>query len=170
MSKSMSFGHSIFPGDVPAGLVAAQRPWSVVAAGVLWLAAGLSAGYWALQFWGSSPVTPVAAASGNLPVVDSRSVALALGVADVQPSPVEPVAQSVVPTRYSLLGVVADRREQGAALIAVDGQPPKPYAVGAELEGGLFLQAVGERLVRLGPSMEAPHTVELTLPLPPEGL
>jgi general secretion pathway protein C len=44
--------------------------------------------------------------------------------------------------RYTLLGVVADRQQQGAALIAIDGEPPRPYAVGAQLEGGLVLQSV----------------------------
>lgn len=166
----MSFGHSVFPGDVPAGLVAAQRPWATIAAGVLWLATGLSAGYWVLHLWGSGPVTPVASTGIALPVVDSRNVALALGIGDIPAVAGAPAAVQPAPTRYVLLGVVADRRQQGAALIAVDGQPPKPYAVGAELEGGVVLQSVGDRTVRLGPTLSGPHTIELTLPAPPEGL
>ena len=170
MSKSLSFGHSVFPGDVPAGLVAAQRPWAAIAAGVFWLAAGLSAGYWVSQVWGRSPVTSVSAAAGSLPAVDSRSVALALGVSDAPVASGEASVPVVVPTRYALIGVVADRRQQGAALIAVDGQPPKPYAIGAELEGGVVLQSVSDRTVRLGPSMSEPHSIELSLPAPPEGV
>ncbi|MBA4264411.1 MAG: general secretion pathway protein C [Comamonadaceae bacterium] len=168
MSKSLSFGHSVFQGDVPAGLVPARRPWPVVAAGVLWLAAGLSAGYWVLQAWGRSPVTSLSTASVTLPVVETSSVAQALGAT---PAPVmaDDSAPTVAATRYDLIGVVSDRRQQGAALIAVDGQPPKPYPVGAELEGGMFLQSVNGRTVRLGPSMAAPHSLELTLPAPPEG-
>ena len=52
----------------------------------------------------------------------------------------------------------------GCALIAVNGQPPRPYRVGASLEGGLVLQAVSRRSARLGASMNGPATVELTLP------
>lgn len=169
MSKSLSFGHSVFPGDVPAGLVAAQRPWPALVAGLFWLLAGLSAGYWVLQMWGNSSATPVSAATGALPVVDSRSVAIALGVADAPAATAAPEPQPVV-TRYALFGLVADNRQQGAALISVDGQPPKPYPVGAELEGGVVLQSVGERSVRLGPSLSGPHTIELNLPPVPEGL
>ncbi|MDO8905462.1 type II secretion system protein N [Hydrogenophaga sp.] len=169
MSKSLSFGHSVFQGDVPAGLVPARRPWPGVAAGVIWLAAGLSAGYWVLQTLGRSPVTPLASASVSLPVVDTTSVAQALG-ATLAPVMTNDNVPAVVATRYDLVGVVSDRRQQGAALIAVDGQPPKPYPVGAELEGGgMFLQSVSGRTVRLGPSMTAPHSMELTLPVPAEG-
>jgi general secretion pathway protein C len=168
MSKSLSFGHSVFQGDVPAGLVPARRPWSGVAAGVIWLAAGLSAGYWALQTWGRSPVTPLASATVSLPVVDTNSVSQALG-ATAAPVVGDAGPAVAVATRYDLIGVVSDRRQQGAALIAVDGRPPKPYPVGAELEGGMFLQSVNGRTVRLGPSMTAPHSMELTLPAPPEG-
>jgi general secretion pathway protein C len=169
MSKSLSFGHSVFPGDVPAGLVAAQRPWAVVAAGVFWLAAGLSAGYWVLQAWGRTPVVPVSATAAALPASDTRSVAMALGVTAAPVVAGQPAAPAVVATRYTLIGVVSDRRKQGAALIAVDGQPPKPYPVGAELEGGMVLQSVNGRTVRLGPSMSKPHSLELTLPPQPEG-
>ena len=116
MSKSLSFGHSVFQGDVPAGLVPARRPWSGVAAGVIWLAAGLSAGYWALQAWGRSPVTPLASATVSLPVVDTNSVSQALGATA---APVVGDAGPAVPvaTRYDLIGVVSDRRQQGAALM-----------------------------------------------------
>lgn len=168
MSKSLSFAHSVFPDEVPAGLVPGRRPWPSIAAGVLWLAAGLSAGYWVLQAWGRSPTTPMAAPAMPLPAADTGSVSLALG-ARSSPAAGEPAAPAVVATRYSLIGVVSDRRQQGAALIAVDGQPPKPYPVGAELEGGMVLQSVSGRTVRLGPSMAEPHSMELTLPAPPEG-
>ncbi|HEX5738516.1 MAG TPA: type II secretion system protein N, partial [Hydrogenophaga sp.] len=150
-------------------LVPPRRPWPGVAAGVLWLAAGLSAGYWVLQALGRSPVTPFASASMALPVIDTSSVSQALG-ATLAPVVADNAPPAVVAPRYDLVGVVSDRRQQGAALIAVDGQPPKPYAVGAELEGGgMVLQSVNGRTVRLGPSMTAPHSMELTLPEPPEG-
>ena len=164
MTKASSFSHSVYPGDGHASASATRRPWPAVAAGVLWLAAGLSAGYWVLLAMGRTPVTPVAAAPLALPVADPAVVARAMGflpvvaVADVAQAPVP------VPSRYVLLGVVAVGAAQGAALIGLDGQPPRPYRVGAVLDGGLVLQSVSRTTVRLGPALQGPATVELSLP------
>lgn len=137
-----------------------------LAAGLLWLAAGLSAGYWVLLAWGRSPVTPVAAVAAPQPQTDVAAVARALGAApEAQPVAAAPVALA---SRYSLLGVVSRPGQRGAALIALDGQPPRPYTVGAALEGGLVLQSVDRRSVRLGPAPAGPATVELSLPPPAE--
>jgi general secretion pathway protein C len=133
-------------------------------AGVLWLAAGLSAGYWVLLAWGRSPVTPVAAVALAPMGSDAAAVARALGAA-------APVAAAEAPApvtaaaRYRLLGVVDQAGRNGAALIAIDGQPPKPYTVGAALEGGLVLQSVDRQGVKLGASSAGSATVELSLPL-----
>jgi general secretion pathway protein C len=166
MNKAAS-SPSIYPGDGPVGSSVLRRAWPSVAAGVLWLAAGLSAGYWVLLAVGRTPVTPVAAAPMALPVVDAALVARALGV----PPAVAPtsVAQAPVatPSRYVLLGVVAVGPAQGAALIGMAGQPPRPYRVGAVLGGGLVLQSVSRSSARLGPALQGPATVELTLPQTP---
>jgi general secretion pathway protein C len=169
MNKATSFAHSVYPGDGSSTRVGSGRtPWPAVAAGVFWLAAGLSAGYWVLQAWGRAPVTPVPAASSTLPTVDNGSVARALGAmpaarqAASQPAPVA--------SRYALKGVVAVGTQRGAALIAIDGKPPLPYRVGAALEGGLVLQAVTGEEVRLGPTADDPPTVTLAVPeLPTTG-
>jgi len=56
---------------------------------------------------------------------------------------------------------------QGVALIAVDGKPAKPYAVGARLDSDLVLQSVGLRTASLGPA-QGGRSVVLELPrLPP---
>ncbi len=136
-----------------------------LAAGLLWLAAGLSAGYWALLAWGRSPVTPVAAVAMAPVGSDAAAVARALGA-------VAPVATAQAPapvaasSRYRLLGVVDQSGRNGAALIAIDSQPPRPYTVGATLEGGLVLQSVDRRGAKLGASSAGPATVELSLPAP----
>ena len=138
---------------------------SALTAGVLWLAAGLSAGYWALLAWGRSPVTPVAAVAMAPVGSDAAAVARALGAA-------APVAAAEAPApvaaaaRYRLLGVVDQAGRNGAALIAIDGQPPRPYTVGTVLEGGLVLQSVGRLGAQLGASSAGPATVELSLPQP----
>jgi general secretion pathway protein C len=51
----------------------------------------------------------------------------------------------------------------GLALIAVDGKPPKAYAVGARLDSDLVLQSVGLRTASIGPSQGA-RSVLLELP------
>lgn len=171
MSKTSTFGHSVLQGDSRFVLTHDDRRWPVVAAGVFWLIAGLTAGYWGLQALGRSEQVPVVAAPVALPVVDSTAVARALGNPDPVSGEAPGSPAASVSLRYTLLGVVADRRQQGAALIAIDGEPPRPYAVGATLEGGLVLQSVNRRMARLGPTSEGPTTVELLVPeeaeLPP---
>jgi general secretion pathway protein C len=64
----------------------------------------------------------------------------------------------------------------GAAVIAVDGKPARPYRVGSTIEEGLVLQSVRGRQAMLGPAAgPALVTLELpplpvlpTLPLPPQ--
>jgi len=167
MNKAAAFSHSVYPGDGLTTSSAAHRPWPAAVAGVLWLAAGLSAGYWVLLALGRTPVTPVAAAPLALPAVDPAVVARALGLLPTMAVADTAQAPEPTPSRYFLLGVVAVGAEQGAALIGMDGQPPRPYRVGAMLEGGLVLQAVTRTGVRLGPMLQGPATVELALPETP---
>ena len=49
--------------------------------------------------------------------------------------------------------------------IAVDGKPAKPFRVGAAVDEGLVLQALGPRQAQLGASMGGPATVTLDMPL-----
>ncbi|MBS3911994.1 MAG: general secretion pathway protein C [Hydrogenophaga sp.] len=167
MNKAASYSHSIYPGDGHASPSASRRPWPAVAAGVLWLAAGLSAGYWVLLAWGRTPVTPVAAAPMAVPVVEPALVARALGMVPQAVTTDGAQAPGAAPSRFVLLGVVALGADQGAALIGMDGQPPRPYRVGAVIDGGLVLQAVNRRSVRLGPTLQGPASVELSLPETP---
>lgn len=166
MNKAPAFGHSGFLMESPAALQTASRRGPTIAAGLLWLAAGLSAGYWVLLAWGRSPVTPVSAMAPAQVAADTAAVARSLG-AQPASAPTGAVA-SAAPPRYNLLGVVAVGTRDGAALIAVDGQPARPYRLGSSLEGGLVLQSVTRRAVHLGPSLQAPASVELTLPEPPQ--
>lgn len=142
-----------------------SAPWPGLVAGLLWLLAGLSAGYWILLALGRSPVTPVAGALPLTMAGDVASVARALGAAAPKPA-AEAATTASADSRYSLLGVVDQPGRQGAALIALGGQPPRPYRVGAALEGGLVLQSVDRRSARLGVTPDGPVTMELTLPAP----
>jgi general secretion pathway protein C len=143
----------------------AVRAGPAFAAGLLWLAAGLSAGYWLLQLWGHGPLTPVSAIAGNPIQADAALVARALGaLPEVQAAaPVAPPASS----RFQLIGLVSQRGRGGAALIAVDGAPPRPFTVGSVVDSGWVLQSVDRRQVRLGADRRGPTTLELNLPDPP---
>ena len=167
MSKASSFAHSAFPGEIAPVRSAGRKPWPAVLAGLLWLAAGLSAGYWGLQAWGRSPVTPVPASASAPPVVDTVLLARALGALPV----VAPLAAAAPATasRYALQGVVAVGTARGVALIAVDGQPARPFRLGAEVAAGLVLQAVTAQQVRLGGAVNGPTTITLDMPSQPGG-
>lgn len=164
MSKTSTFSHSVLQGDSRFVLTHDDRRWPVVAAGVLWLVAGLTAGYWVLQVLGRSDLQAVSASPMPLPAVDSIAVARSLGHPDAETMAIDNSDVAPVSLRYTLLGVVADRAQRGAALIAIDGEPPRPYPVGAQIEGGLVLQSVDRKVARLGPSLDGPMTVELVVP------
>jgi len=60
--------------------------------------------------------------------------------------------------------VIAGASGRGVALVAVDGQPSRPFAVGAEVAPGLLLQRVAAREVVLAESMQGPAKLTLALP------
>ena len=106
----------------------------------------------------SAPPTAVAAPALPMPgMLGVAELARALGRS--APAPEFTPAQ-----RFVLLGVLARPSGRGAALIAVDGAPPRPFAVGAELAPGFVLQRLAPREVLLGESAQGP--VKLSLPLP----
>jgi len=134
-----------------------------LAAGLLWLLAAGSATYWGLRWWGQGSVQ----ALPGLPVaertVDTRQVAAGLGWRAGVAAPAAPVASPE--GRFKLLGVVAGQRgRQGAALIAVGGQPPKPYRLGMPVGDGLVVVALGARSAGLGPAQGQAATLTLELP------
>jgi general secretion pathway protein C len=142
---------------------AGGRFWPALAAGLFWMAAGLSAGYWVLRAWGQGPLTPLAALAVSAPQADVAAVARALGSRSQQA--MAEAASTPTATRYRLLGLAARPGQGGAALIAVDDQPPRPVRVVVSLEAGLVLQSVNGREARLGPQRTGPSTVRLTLPM-----
>lgn len=161
MAQRANPGGDLVSNATPA---AGLRSGAAIAAGLLWLAASLSAGYWFLQIKGHSAWTPVQGLAPSAPQADADSVARALGaLAPAIQAEVAPAA----PARLQLLGVVVQGRALGAALIAVDGQPPRPWRVGATLADGLVLQSIDRRSVRLGESRTGPSTLELEMPPQP---
>jgi general secretion pathway protein C len=137
--------------------------WAVAGATfALWALVAASAVFWGLKFTArtsSGPGVPMAARS-TAPA-DPVAVARLLGA-----SPAAAQAPVSAASRFSLVGVVADPRHRGAALISVDGKPPKPFRIGSSVDDRLVLQSVGSRKAVLGESATGPATVTLELPAP----
>lgn len=129
----------------------------------LWALAAGAAVFWALRL--ASPAQAVAAAA-TMPrpsvAADSDSVARLLGVLPAsRTAAVAPEAAS----RFALSGVVADPSQQGAALISIDGKPPRPFRVGSAVGDNYVLQSVGLRSATIGARADGPAAFTLQLPV-----
>lgn len=101
-------------------------------------------------------VVPVVATSTTRQVSAAELAALlgqALPSAEAQPD---------ASKRFRLLGVVA-QVGGGAALVAMDDQPAKPYRLGSHLDEATYLQTVGPRHVVLGNSSSSTSSLRLEL-------
>lgn len=146
-------------------MTTASGVWGArVATLVVWALVAGSVTAWWLKLSVKAPAAPpVTVAAAPAPPADPAGLARVLGA---QPAAVVPNAPPpAVSSRFALLGVVAARSRSGAALIAVDGKPPKPFRVGAKVEEGLVLQSVAPRRALLGPDRSGPASITLELPL-----
>jgi general secretion pathway protein C len=134
---------------------------------VIWALVAASAVFWGLRLTARPPQAPPNVG----PVADAalRGDLTRLFGAPAVAQQEEAIAPDAA-ARYQLLGVIAPKGPRaarqdpyGVALIAVDGQPPKAYKVGAVLEDDLVLQSVGLRTAAIGP---AQGKTALTLELP----
>ena len=129
-----------------------------------WLLAAGSCVYWGLKL-APAPAPSTVVASSPMPApTDPVSVARLLGAVPVTGSPGAVAAVSLA-SRFNLFGVIAGRSRGGAALISVDGKPPRPYRVGTAIDETLVLQSVQGRRAVLSASAMGPAV--LTLELPP---
>ena len=143
-----------------ASLVSSAPRWVLPAVSLLvWGAVAFSAVSWVLRGSATGVEPSSAMAAQTLPELDVSAAARTLGA-----GPVQPTAAPTLSSRFQLQGVLAGGPEAGAALIAVDGKPAKPYRVGAVLADGLVLQLAEGRRISLGASMEGPQTLVLELP------
>lgn len=127
---------------------------------LVWGAVAFSAVTWGLR-WSATGAAPsnATAAAQTLPEVDATAAARSLGAA-----PVQAAATPTLASRFQLQGVMSGGPNAGAALIAVDGKPAKPYRVGAVVADGMVLQSVEGRRISVGASMDGPQTLLLELP------
>ncbi|HEX4233330.1 MAG TPA: hypothetical protein VH041_03425 [Caldimonas sp.] len=138
---------------------------------VIWSLVGATAVFWALRLAARPPTLPPYAVAVSNAATVRGDLGRLFGAAPRQGAALAQAPEA--PSRFKLIGVMAPRGDAGAepgrglALIAVDGKPPKPFTVGAQLDGDLVLQSVGLRTASLGPARGA-RSVLLELPaLPP---
>jgi general secretion pathway protein C len=156
---------------------------------VIWALVAAAAVFWALRLGASPIATPAHAGTVSTAAAARGDLARLLGSPPATVAPVEVVPDAA--GRFKLIGVMAPRGAslpsavpspaasvpagsdsagriagQGVALISVDGKPPRPYRVGASIEGEFVLQAVAARgvSIRNASSAQAPM---IRLELPP---
>ena len=142
------------------GRSVAGEVWAKWLTLLVWALVAFSAVTWVLRWSAARDVMRVAAAAPQaLPEVDDTAVARSLGAA---PAPV--AATPSLASRFQLVGVLTGGPNAGAALLAVDGKPAKPFRVGAVVVDGLVLQSAQGRRVSLGASVDGPMVLTLELP------
>jgi len=150
---------------------------------VIWSLLAATAVFWALRLAASPAVVPPYAVAVGNSVAVRGDLSRLFGA--TQRATVATPGAPEAPSRFKLIGVMAPRPGAaqaepgyGVALIAVDGKPAKPYAVGARVDSDLVLQSVGLRTASIGPAQGA-RSVLLELPalappnsgvLPPIGM
>ena len=147
---------------------------------VIWALVAATAVFWGLRLWARSIDAP----AYTVPVADATvgrgDLGRLLGTTPAAAAAV--VAAPEAAARFKLLGIMAPKpaagpSQQGVALIAVDGKPPRAFVVGSALDSGMVLQSVSLRTASIGPA-EGKAAVLLELPplqaaatgtLPPPG-
>ena len=149
-----------YPPSFATVFSASSRVALPVASLLVWGAVAFSAVTWGLR-WSATGTNPsnTTAAAQALPEVDVSAAARSLGAA-----PVQAAAAPTLASRFQLQGVMSGGPNAGAALIAVDGKPAKPFRVGAVVADGLVLQSAEGRRISLGASMDGAQTLLLELP------
>lgn len=134
-----------------------------------WLPAAVAALCWALAaggaalWWLHAPQGQgLSAASSGQPAttpapVNTTAVLRALGHSAAASEPASETSQ-----RFQLLGVVAGASGQGAALLAVDGQPAQAFVQGQTVAGGWRVHSLNAEGVRLTAAGLAP--MDLSVP------
>ena len=129
--------------------------------------AAASAVYWGLKWPGSKVDGPIAAlAMLEAAPADPLALARALGGGNATVAAAPAMGAPVVNTssRLALVGVVANGKSRGAALISIDGKPARPYRVGSSVDDGLVLQSVEPRRALLAAQLDGPASLTLELP------
>ncbi|MFN3611767.1 type II secretion system protein N [Tepidimonas sp.] len=138
-----------------------------LAALLAWGVAGWLAAAWGWRLWGQAQGAGlVAPPPSSAPVVQVETMVRALGGGDGRTDTPAPAAVAATGSAWRLLGVLADGGGQGAALLAADGRPARPYRVGATLPDGWRVQRIERDGVWLAPP-QGGEAVRLPAPVRP---
>jgi general secretion pathway protein C len=129
----------------------------------LWALAAGSAVFWGLKVSGSTrPLAVPAPAPRQVALADPVSIAKLLGSS---PSVVAAAPVVALASRFQLLGVAAGTRSgEGAAVIAVDGKPPRAYRVGSPLDENYSLKSVRGREAVIASQRDGQAVATLEVP------
>ena len=123
-----------------------------------------SVGYWVLKWPTSTNTARVASPEPVAQPIDTVKVARLLGAnPDAAGAGGQKPAVSAV-SRFKVSGVIALGASQGSALIAIDGQPAKPFRVGDRVTEELLLQTVLARSITLAADRQGHGSITLELP------
>jgi general secretion pathway protein C len=143
-----------------------QGNWTVrLLTALVWALAAASVVYWGSRLTGrpAAPLVPTALAQvpAGDPSARQAAVARLLGAQPATAAGPAPAAAS----RFVLSGVIATSESgRGAVLLSVDGQPPRPLAVGTEIAPGFVVQEVSRREAIVGDGAQG----RIVLKLPTE--
>jgi general secretion pathway protein C len=114
-----------------------MKQMPLVAASLMFVAAGASCAYWGMP-WFRPPARPVVAAPKAVP--PPLTIDAAAGLFGGQPA--------AVATTFQLKGVIDDGRD-GVAVVVADGKPPLALGVGQEAAPGVTVQEIHQTYVML---------------------
>jgi general secretion pathway protein C len=140
-----------------------QGNWTVrLLTALVWALAAASVVYWGSRLMGRGAAQRVPTALVQAPAGDptARQAALArlLGAQPAAAAGPAPTAAS----RFVLSGVIATSQTgRGAVLLSVDGQPPRPLAVGTEVAPGFVVQEVSRREAIVGDGAQVREVLKL---------
>lgn len=136
--------------------------WTVAGASfALWALVAATAVYWGLKLTTPGAVPDAAPLARTETMADPAAVARLLGAS---PTVAQATPVASLSSRFTLVGVVADSSHRGAALIAVDGRPARPFRVGTAVDESLVLQSVDARRAVLAAGADGPAVLTLELP------
>ena len=129
---------------------------------LVWAAAAACTLYWGLRLTADKTAAMAPPPAAVQIAADPQLVSRMLGARAASPA-----VQASLASRFVLQGVVAGGPLGGAALIAVDGKPAQPFAVGSAVDDGLMLKSTAGRSVTLAASRSSATLLTLEMPLLP---
>ena len=133
----------------------------------IWALVAASTAFWGFKIFAATRPVPFGAQAPLAAIPPAGPMVRLFGAVVVPTAPAE--VQHPESERFQLVGVIAPRGDEspraGLAIVAIDGQPAKPWHVGATLDGNTTLLSVAKRTADFGPT-GGPSAFTLQLPEP----